>query len=108
VGEIPPTDWMRLSHVKALIWPRSGTFNVGLRPTIELSSCAEDIPSTELSPEWGHIPTSKYGRNPVEKNYKGFILPWVHMRGARRLAYLSGGNIPSAEQRWALRGGTSL
>jgi len=40
---------------------------------MELSSRVEDISSMELSPKWGHIPSSEYERNPAEENYWEFI-----------------------------------
>jgi len=46
---------------------------VGVNPSAELSSRVGDIPSTELSPEWRHIPLSEYERNPTEGNYRRFI-----------------------------------
>jgi len=43
----------------------------------------------------GHIvPTSEYGRNSVEGNYRGFIRPWVQMRGACKACLSEWRHIP--------------
>ena len=80
MGKIPATGWMRLSRIGAPTRSTIWYLQRGSKPYNGIV-----LPSTELSPEWKHIPSSKYGRNSVERNYRKFIHPWAQMRGARRL-----------------------